>query len=103
MEAAQHNHLLCEAERDHLRSLDRLVSQHSTVLDLNLNADVNPPEEDLLLEIRVVQADLGRIATEEGTSSVALEAGTTHFLKRGDVEHLIRQGSVVQLNGEESG
>ena len=79
---------------------DQLLSNYSTNLDLNLNADLSPPENDFL-EIRVVQPNLGRITTESG-GSVALEMGTTHYLRRGDVEHLIRQGSVIQLYSEET-
>ena len=69
-------------------------------LDLNLNADLSPPEDDFL-EIRVVQPNLGRITAESG-GSVALGMKTTHYLRRGDAEHLTWQGSVVQLYSEET-
>jgi len=93
--------LLCEAEADFWNGMDQLISNYSADIDLNLNSDLSPPEDDFL-EIRVVQPNLGRITTELG-GSVALEVGTTHYLRRGDVEHLIRQGSVIQLYGEETG
>ena len=93
-------HLLCEAEIDFWTGYDQLIAKYSTDLDINLNADLSPPEDDFL-EIRVVAPNLGRITTELG-GSVALEVGTTHYLRRGDVEHLIRQGSVIQLYSEEN-
>lgn len=91
--------LLSEAEVDFFTEYDRLVSRHCTAIDLDLNSDLTPPEEDLV-QVRVVRSGLGRIATEYG-GSVELDLGTTHFLPRGDVEHLIRQGALQQLDGEE--
>ena len=57
--------------------------------------------EEELVQVRVVRAGLGRIATEHG-GSVELDLGTTHYLPRGDVEHLVRQGALLQLDGEEN-
>ena len=91
--------LLSEAEVDFFTEYDRLVSRHCTAIDLDLNSDLTPPEEDLV-QVRVVRSGLGRIATEHG-GSVELDLGTTHYLPRGDVEHLIRQGALQQLDGEE--
>lgn len=92
--------LLSEAEVDFFTEYDRLVSHHCTSIDLDLNSDLTPPEEDLV-QVRVVRSGLGRIATEYG-GSVELDMGTTHYLPRGDVEHLIRQGALQQLDGEEN-
>eukprot|EP00978_Attheya_sp_CCMP212_P027894 scaffold94627_cov53-Attheya_sp.AAC.4 len=91
--------LLSEAEVDFFAEYDRLVSRYSAAMDLDLGANVTPPEEDFAL-VRVVHSGLGRIVTEIGT--VALDVGTTHSLPRNDVEHLIRQGALQQLNGEEN-
>ena len=92
--------LLSEAEVDFFAEYDRLVSRHCTAIDLDLNSDLMPPEEELV-QVRVVRAGLGRIATEHG-GSVELDLGTTHYLPRGDVEHLVRQGALLQLDGEEN-
>merc|ERR1740136_241349 len=97
--------LLSEAEVDFYAGYDKLVSVYNaglsvavgdgngegsdTVIPLDLNANLQPPEEDLI-EVRVVQGGLGTIVTERW-GEVSLELGTTHFLSRGDVEHLIRQ------------
>ena len=92
--------LLSEAEVDFFAEYDRIVSRHCTAIDLDLNSDLMPPEEELV-QVRVVRAGLGRIATEHG-GSVELDLGTTHYLPRGDVEHLVRQGALLQLDGEEN-
>merc|ERR1740136_294997 len=97
--------LLSAAEVDFYAGYDKLVSVYNaglsvavgdgngegsdTVIPLDLNANLQPPEEDLI-EVRVVQGGLGTIVTERW-GEVSLELGTTHFLSRGDVEHLIRQ------------
>mmetsp|Transcript_26669 Transcript_26669/g.39305 ORF Transcript_26669/g.39305 Transcript_26669/m.39305 type:complete len:219 (+) Transcript_26669:64-720(+) len=91
--------LLSEAEVDFFAEYDRIVSRHCASIDLDLSSSQTPPEADFV-EVRVLQAGLGRIETEYG-GSVALDLGTTHHLPRGDVEHLIRQGVLQELNGEE--
>lgn len=93
--------LLDEAEVDFYTGYDKLVSRFNDKLGggLDLNSNVQPPEEDLI-EVRVVKSGLGTIVTDYG--EVSLDLGTTHFLSRGDVEHLIRQGSLQQIDGEET-
>mmetsp|Transcript_14649 Transcript_14649/g.20905 ORF Transcript_14649/g.20905 Transcript_14649/m.20905 type:complete len:241 (-) Transcript_14649:173-895(-) len=105
--------LLSEAEVDFYLEYDKLLSRYpislsSTGADgidangaiLDLNADRQPPEEDMV-EVRVVKDGLGTIVTEHW-GEVSLELGTTHYLSRGDVEHLIRQGVLQQLDAEET-
>jgi len=93
--------LLSEAEVDFYTGYDKLVSRFNSSLGgLDLNSNLQPPEEDLI-EVRVVKGGLGTIVTDYG-GEVSLEMGTTHFLSRGDVEHLIRQGALQQLDGEET-
>jgi GINS complex subunit 1 len=96
--------LLSEAEIDFFSEYERIISRYNTSLSidgaLDLNANMQPPEEDLV-EVRVVQGGLGTIVTDHW-GEVSLDLGTTHFLSRGDVEHLIRQGALHQLDAEES-
>jgi GINS complex subunit 1 len=101
--------VLSEAELDFYSEYDTLLSNYCTSLSsgsnssnfvLDLNSNIQPPEEDLV-EVRVVQNGLGTIVTEQ-FGQVSLEMGTTHFLSRSDVEHLIRQGALQQLDGEET-
>lgn len=92
--------LLSETEIDFFKEYDNILDTYNSKLKgLSLNANLQPPEEDLI-EIRVVKSGLGTIVTDMG--NVSLELGTTHFLSRDDVEHLIRQGAVVQLDNEET-
>jgi GINS complex subunit 1 len=95
--------LMSEAEVDFYMGYDKLISRFNESIGeispgFDLNANMQPPEEDLV-EVRVVKAGLGSIITEY-YGEVALELGTTHFLNRGDVEHLIRQGALQQLISE---
>lgn len=95
--------LMSEAEVDFYSGYDKLISRFNESIGeispgFDLNANMQPPEEDLV-EVRVVKAGLGSIITEY-YGEVALELGTTHFLNRGDVEHLIRQGALQQLISE---
>mmetsp|Transcript_14928 Transcript_14928/g.21869 ORF Transcript_14928/g.21869 Transcript_14928/m.21869 type:complete len:202 (-) Transcript_14928:99-704(-) len=93
--------LLSEAEVDFYTGYDQLVSNYNSSLGgLDLNANLQPPEEDLI-EVRVVKDGLGTIVTDT-CGEISLDLGTTHFLSRGDVEHLIRQGALQQLDGEET-
>jgi GINS complex subunit 1 len=95
--------LLSEAEVDFFHEYDKLASRHAvdgTMGGLDWNADQNPPEENFI-QVRVIQAGLGKIETEM-CGVVELEMGSIHYLPRSDVEHLVRQGAVVQLGGEES-
>lgn len=93
--------LLSEAELDFYSDYDKLVSKFNLRLGgLDLNANLQPPEEDLI-EVRVVKSGLGTIVTDDW-GEISLELGTTHFLNRGDVEHLIRQGALQQLDAEET-
>lgn len=97
--------LMSEAEVDFYMGYDKLISRFNESvgeisIGFDLNANMQPPEEDLV-EVRVVKAGLGSIISEY-YGEVALELGTTHFLNRGDVEHLIRQGALQQLDAEET-
>ena len=93
--------LLSEAEIDFYLAYDKLVSTFNSKLGgLDLNSNLQPPEEDLI-EVRVVKSGLGTIVTDY-MGEISLELGTTHFLNRGDVEHLIRSGALQQLDGEET-
>jgi len=97
--------LLSDAEVDFFTDYDRLVSRYSSTFPgsdgflLDLNANMQPPEEDMI-EVRVVRDGIGTIVTEHW-GEVSLDIGTTHFLCRGDVEQLIRQGMLQQLDSEE--
>ncbi len=93
--------LLSEAEIDFYMGYDKLLSNFNSKLGgLDLNSNLQPPEEDLI-EVRVVKRGLGTIVTDYW-GEISLELGTTHFLNRGDVEHLIRSGALQQLDGEET-
>jgi len=95
--------VLSEAEVDFFHEYDKLASRHAiggSMGGLDWNADQNPPEENFI-QVRVVQAGLGKIETEM-CGVVELEVGSMHYLPRSDVEHLVRQGALVQLGGEES-
>ena len=96
--------LLSEAEIDFYSEYERIISRYNTSLSndgaLDLNANMQPPEEDLM-EVRVVKDGLGTIVTDLW-GEVSLDLGTTHFLSRSDVEHLVRQGALCQLDAEES-
>lgn len=97
--------LLSDAEVDFFTDYDMLISRYSSTFPgsdgflLDLNANMQPPEEDMV-EVRVVRDGIGTIVTEHW-GEVSLDIGTTHFLCRGDVEHLIRQGMLQQLDSEE--
>ena len=95
--------VLSESEVDFFHEYDKLASRYAiggSMGGLDWNADQNPPEENFV-QVRVVQAGLGKIETEM-CGVVELEVGSMHYLPRADVEHLVRQGALVQLGGEES-
>lgn len=81
------------SETSSLALYNRLLTEYSDAVDLDITADPLPPR-DLFIEVRV-NRDCGTILTDSGP--VALKQGTAHFLKRSDVEHLIRQGSLTHI------
>lgn len=77
--------------------LDHYMKHYSTGCKepLDITADARPPE-DLNVEIRVRDEDIGEIVTSD-SGVVRLKKGWVHMVKRTDVEHLIRAGKVEHV------
>lgn len=98
---------LHEEEKQYLylynAALDKYMRNYSrnSKETLDLTADAYPPE-DLNVQIRSIDDDVGEIATVD-SGTLKLKKGWVHTVRRTDVEQLIRAGKVEHLGTLKAG